>query len=142
MDAPNQFDDRHFPNYQQGYRFNDNSLALFSQPRHNESQALSPGQPRSRCSSYTGSPTSLSAHRSTVSQPDASGARLQPNYFPTGPTCTLPSTGTPISSISSSYGQPIADSTCPDIGYTWDGSFGISMSDGNCTGMSRSNSEK
>ena len=141
MDRSFQSSDRAFHHFQQTYRFNDNPLELFTQQRHSEDQALSPGQPRSRGSSFTGSPTSpTSSHRPTVSQPSGSAARLQPGYSATGSAGAPQSTTSPVSP---NYGQAFSNSMIIGTQYAWDGTFGdLSTQQVGGIGMSRNNSEK
>jgi hypothetical protein len=100
------FGDRDFHGFQNNYHpdgFNNNRLNIFGQQpqqQHGEQyqhqhQPLSPGQPRSRGSSFTGSPASpASAHPVSVSQPSAT--QSQPGYFPIGTTGALQPTLSPV----------------------------------------------
>lgn len=141
MDPSFPFNDRAFHQLRQTYRFNDNPLELFAQQRPSEHLSLSPGQPRSRGSSYTGSPTSpTSAHRPAVSQPAASAAGLQPGYFPTGSASMLQAMTSPVAPT---FGHPFSDSMNASSQYAWENNFGnITTNEGGRMRVSRNNSEK
>lgn len=145
MDNP-YFGDRGYRGFQNNYRpdgLDTNHLNVFGQ--HSSSngepfqhQTLSPGQPRSRGSSFTGSPTSpSSAHPVSVSQPAAT--QSQPSYFPIGTTGAMQpalSPVTPTYDISRSH----SINSMPD--YSYGRNFGqISMPDSSGTARPRHNSE-
>ena len=140
----NPFGNRGFHDFQQNYRSGglNNHLNIFGQQpqqQHNEQQqTLSPHEPRSRGSSFVGSPTSpTSAHRPSMSQPSAT--RLQQGYFPIGATGTPPSATSPVSP---GYHHSVSGSMNPQFNYGYDGSFGgISMHDESGITRSRNDSE-
>jgi hypothetical protein len=154
LSAPNNsmdnsyFGDRGFHDFQ-NYRpdgLNGNHLNIFgqqsdSQQRYNERhqhqhQPVSPGQPRSRGSSFTGSPTSPpAAHRPAVSQP--SSTQLQPGYYPIGATGAMQQT---LSPVTPTYDLSRSHSMNSILDYGYEGSL-MSLRDESGSMRLRNNSE-
>ncbi|KAJ4303587.1 hypothetical protein N0V90_002486 [Kalmusia sp. IMI 367209] len=133
-----QLDGRTFHDFQRTFGLSGNSYELFVQQQIGRQEAMSPGQPRSRGSSYSGSPTSPTAAHRPVSQP--STAQLQPGYYATGPTSMLQSTTSPVSST---YEHPVSDSIGSSFGYNYDPGFGdMPLHDASGMMRTRNNSEK